>query len=118
MFNALSKKSRMSARVVLLIAETAQAGYRKAYMNPLLWKREHQRALLLASGIGALLGLIHGVGSSSPIWGFHDCRSLIGWLLHPVCSEFEHDWFPLLGWPLLGGVVGTTIIYIWRLMQS
>lgn len=65
-------------------------------LNPRLWKRAHQRALLLASGIGALFGLIHGVRSASPVFGSHDCRSLVGWLLHPVCNTFEHSWLPLL----------------------
>jgi hypothetical protein len=87
-------------------------------MKPVPWKREQQKALILSSGIGALLGLIHGVGSASPVFGSDNCRSLVGWLLHPVCGQFQHSWLPLLGWPLLGGFVGGAFIYIWKLMQS
>jgi hypothetical protein len=89
-------------------------------MNPLLWKREHQLALLIASATGAAIGLVHGVRSASPIFGFgsHDCGSLMGWLLHDICGSTQHDWFPLIGWPIFGSVLGAAVVYVWHLMQS
>jgi hypothetical protein len=35
-------------------------------MNPLNWKREHQIALLCASGLGALFGFIFAIQHVSP----------------------------------------------------
>jgi hypothetical protein len=89
-------------------------------MNPLHWKREHQTALLLGVSTGALIGLFHGVRSASPIWGrgVHDCTAFVGWILHPICNSFAHDWSPISGWPLFGGFFGGAIIYIWQLMRS
>lgn len=86
-------------------------------MNPLHWKREHQRALLLSIGVGVLLGLIHGVRSASPIFGDqNNCETFVSWLRYgdSVCG---HDFSPILGWPLLGGFLGAAIIYIWQLMR-
>jgi len=55
-------------------------------MNPLLWRREQQIALVLAAATGAAIGLVYGVISASPIFGIHDCQTLIAWLLHEVST--------------------------------
>jgi hypothetical protein len=87
-------------------------------MNPLHWKRDQQIALVLAAGSGGTIGLLYGIASASPIFGAHDCRSLVAWLLYDVCGSFAHSWFPILGWPIFGASLGGVIICIWRLMQE
>ena len=87
-------------------------------MNPLLWKREHRQALLLAVAVGAAFGLVHGVSISPPIWNTDSCVELLGVLLHPVCNmQPLSAWFPVVGWPVFGGVLSGVVIVVWRLMQ-
>jgi hypothetical protein len=89
-------------------------------MNPLLWRREQQIALAIASGTGVAIGLIYGVSTASPIFGYRNCMSLVAWLLHDVCrsSLFPHHWLGLLGWPIFGALLGAAVIYIWKMMQA
>jgi hypothetical protein len=97
-------------------------------MNPLLWKREHKIALVVAAGCGGMLG------STPLIFGQHiGCRALIVWLRNasyrmsqwittigtiPTPTHNPHDWFSLLSWTMMGAFLGAAVIYIWQLMRT
>lgn len=82
----------------------------------LSWKPEHRRALWLAVAVGALIGFIHGIYVSPPIFGFNRCDTLVYWLSPNACGD--QDWWPILGWPLAYGGLGAVFTYNWQLMRS
>jgi hypothetical protein len=81
-------------------------------LNPLLWKREHQIALCTATGIGVLIGLVHGIGSAH----FIICGGVYSWFASATCRHLIL--YPLLGWPVFGALLGAAIVYIWGLMRA
>jgi H+/Cl- antiporter ClcA len=71
-------------------------------MNPLIWRHEHQLALLVGLVIGIIVGLLVGFMYE----GFH-YATLDHW---QVNSRFR--------WGILGAVVGVLVIYAQGLLRT
>ena len=72
-------------------------------MNPLLWRREHQAAIILGAILGVVImlligfmyrGLNYGTLSSELLWSSSTAR-----------------------WAILGALIGSGIVYVQRLLQ-
>ncbi|MGD0533044.1 MAG: hypothetical protein ABSA62_12465, partial [Methyloceanibacter sp.] len=83
-------------------------------MNPLLWRREHQIALLVAAGIGCILGITIGYAISD-YDGFHPFWVYLvgGWCCHSIQV---YDGRSLIS-GLLGAITGGAIVYIRQLLR-
>jgi hypothetical protein len=86
-------------------------------MNPLTWKREHQIALVIAAGLGAIAGCIFGAMETPSYvsfrWGqlWCDYGSRCVYLL-------QGYWLLILFWTVLGGGVGGGIVYVRQLLRA
>jgi prepilin signal peptidase PulO-like enzyme (type II secretory pathway) len=71
-------------------------------MNPLMWQREHQVALLL----GTVLGIVAGL--------------LIGYTHNDIHLTTLQNWFAVNGfrWAVFGALFGAGVIYVQRLLRT
>lgn len=80
-------------------------------MNPICWKREHQIALMLAAGIGAIIG-----------WWLFGQRIQECWFLHDSdVYEFGplgECWFDLFEGPVMGAFAGGAIAYVCQMLST
>ncbi len=86
-------------------------------MNPLLWKREHQIALICAVAVGTLVGLTVGVSATPDYVSFRWGRLWCDFSYS--CVYLLQGYWLLIGfWAALGAVVGGTPVYVWQLLRS
>lgn len=80
-------------------------------MNPLLWKREHQLAWIVACMIGAVAGLTYAFSriALNDSEGFTPASFFIIWLQHPTWY-----WY----WALMGAVIAGLAFYLHRLLKA
>lgn len=78
-------------------------------MNPLLWKREHQHALIVISLFGAIAGVLFGFIHSSSFMILGTWQAFATWLSNPAL------YWP---WPVLGFIVTGAAFYGAQLLRS
>jgi hypothetical protein len=85
-------------------------------MNPLLWKREHQLALLCAAVLGLIFGCLIGIWRSDPFshWAIEYVKANggLGWIVIPHSVLFV----PL--WSIFGAVAAAALVYIRQLLRD
>jgi hypothetical protein len=91
-------------------------------MNPLLWKREHQVALLLAAGLGCVIGAWFGVyrinPQHPPVW-YPDYPGCVrGYDYHECTPLYPMYWLLVILCTILGGALAGMLIYIHRLLRT
>jgi hypothetical protein len=80
-------------------------------INPLLWERRHQIALLVAGAIGAALGVVLGYIVYGAARGAEGGTSFSRWLSSPL-------WYGGLWWAVFGAIVAGGAVYIRRLISN
>jgi hypothetical protein len=81
-------------------------------INPFHWPPESRLALILASGLGLVLGFVYGLAEVTP---FGHNFKYIG--TNGALRYFDIYWLLVISWAIFGGIVGSVVIYVWRLMQ-
>jgi hypothetical protein len=86
-------------------------------MNPLNWKREHQIALVVAIGLGAVVGCIFGAMVTpnyiSFRWGALWCERT-----YYCIYLLQGYWLLILFWTALGGSIGGGLVYVRQLLRA
>jgi hypothetical protein len=86
-------------------------------MNPLDWKREHQIALIIAIGLGAMVGCTFGAMVTPSYvsfkWGQLWCD-----YGYQCVYLLQGYWLLILFWTVLGGSMGGGNVYIRRLLRE
>ena len=79
-------------------------------MNPLIWKKEHQLALIVTCVLGAVLGMLFGFTVSLASFGAPDAVGtwFDAWLQNP-----DFYW----PWPVFGVVIAGLTFYAVRLCR-
>jgi hypothetical protein len=86
-------------------------------MNPLLWKCEHQIALVCTIAVGFVFGVLIGfqqTGYSSFRWGALYCEH--GY--YSCVYLLNGYWIQVFSWGVLGGLIGATFVYIRQLLRT
>jgi hypothetical protein len=78
-------------------------------MNPLLWKREHQHALIIISLFGTIAGVLLGFIHSPYFAIFGTWQAFASWLSNPA------SYWP---WPLFGFIITGVTFYGVQLLRS
>jgi hypothetical protein len=103
---------------------------RSAIADLRTWKPEHQRALILAMGLGALIGGLyglHGIGDDPDRWewysfGCYDHWSrrgaVLGVYLSGSCLSLSSTyWFAVVGWSAFAATAAGALVYIRQLLR-
>jgi len=81
-------------------------------MNPLNWKTEHKTALVIATGIGCILGVVVGyfvfAAEALPQYGAQPFGTWLTYSIH----------YGVYWWAIAGGLVGGSIVYVKRLNSN
>jgi hypothetical protein len=83
-------------------------------MNPMKWKREHQLALVLASALGFLFGMMFGIYRVSP-YGHSINLDPSGICCDHLVSIY---WFLVSLWGIFGVGIAAAIVYIRQLLRA
>ena len=78
-------------------------------MNPLLWRRDHQLALVIISLTGAVAGVLFGFIHSPYFEILGRWQVFAAWLSHPA------SYWP---WPLFGLIITGLTFYGLQLLRS
>jgi hypothetical protein len=80
-------------------------------VNPLLWERRHQTALIISALIGSALGVVLGYMVYGAASGSEAGASFKYWLGHPL--RYGWPW-----WGVFGAAVASGAVYVQRLNSN
>ncbi len=90
-------------------------------IDPRTWKPEHKIAMACAIGLGFLIGAAIGGGTTSatggcPNWAY---RSPLAYIVKGCYGFIDLVyWLKFVFWPILGGAVGGSLVYIRQLLRT
>ncbi len=95
--------------------------------NPINWKLEHRIALLIATTLGLIVGLLIGIHNDRFLgyysYAFGICYSTIEWDQQAwrggLCFHVSPSyWLAMVPWALGGGTICFAAIYIYQLLRT
>jgi hypothetical protein len=86
-------------------------------MNPLLWKREHQIALVCAIALGGLIGMILGFFVTPHYVSFRWGKLWCDYGYNCIYL-LQGYWLLILFWTSIGGLVGGGLVYVRQLLRT
>jgi hypothetical protein len=105
---------------------------RSAIADLRAWKPEHRRALVLAMGLGALIGGLyglHGIDERPSIWEWYSfgCDKLLwrpwlqgailGFYVSGTCLSVRTYWVAVVGWSAFAAMAAGALVYIRQLLR-